>query len=602
MIAELIQAGTRLSPQIDRRLSVGLYWSVIEALFSAAPYLLLYKLLQQVFENQMSSQLAWLYGALLLILIGLRIAAARQAMPLIFAGCYAMMGEARLRLADHLRKLPLGWFGHQRSGDLSARLTGDLQVVEHLWSHFLGIFVAGLTMQGCLLLFLFWLDWRLALVLLVSLLLAIAVLDYAQRLAARPMQRMIMANSSVQAALLEYIQGIAVIRGFGRFGQAWQRLEAVLDEQLSASLAVELKPTPWMAGFGFMLDFGYFCVLLAGLAWLETADLPMQTLLIFLVLALPVYRQLFEIGLSTTLLRFASHALKRIEQVLAAPPMAEPEQPECPDRHDIVFDQVSFSYQSGQSDPADQTDQADRPAALQNLSCTILAGALTAVVGASGAGKSSLVHLIARLWEVDSGAIRIGGIDLRRIGMRDLHSQVAMVFQDVLLFSGTVLDNIKIGNPQASRQQIMEAARRARAHDFIEALPMGYNTVLDEGGASLSGGERQRISIARALLKNAPILLLDEATASIDPSAAAEIQQAISELAQGRTVVAIGHHLPYLRDADHILVLDQGRLVEQGRHAELLRQQGVYAKLWHAQQQARGWQLNTAADTRQHYS
>ena len=231
---------------------------------------------------------------------------------------------------------------------------------------------------------------------------------------------------------------------------------------------------------------------------------------------------------------------------------------------------------------------------LREVSCAMAAHSLTAIVGPSGAGKSTLVQLIARLWDVHSGAVRIGGVDVRDMTSETLHRQVAMVFQEVQLFSGSVLDNLRIGCRQASRAEVIVAAQRAQAHDFISALPQAYDTPLDEGGTCLSGGERQRIAIARALLKDAPILLLDEATASVDPSAAAEIQRAIGELARGRTVVVIAHQLHSVRHADHILVLDQGRLVEQGRHAALLAQGGLYERLWRTQQQARQWQLSTA--------
>jgi ATP-binding cassette subfamily B protein len=225
------------------------------------------------------------------------------------------------------------------------------------------------------------------------------------------------------------------------------------------------------------------------------------------------------------LLRFASRALARIEVLLDEVPLPEPDQPGLPQSHEIVFDDVYFAYEDA---------APDAPPALAGVSCTLAANALTAVVGPSGAGKSTLVHLIARLWDVGSGGIRVGGVDLRDIGTDALQHRVAMVFQDVLLFSGSVLENLRIGRPEATREEVVEAARRAQAHGFISALPQGYDTPLDEGGASLSGGERQRISIARALLKDAPILLLDEATASIDPSAERDIQRAIAELAHGR--------------------------------------------------------------------
>jgi len=588
MIRELMQSGFRLSGMRDARLLRGLAWAVAEGLFAAAPCLLLYLLLQGVFAGSLTSARIWGYGLMMAVCVMLRMLAARMGMPLVFSGAYAMMGQARLRIADHLRKLPMGWFGKQRSGDLGARLTSDLELVEHLWSHFLGVFVAGLTAPLFLMLFLFWIDWRLALVVLAGIPLALLALAWSQHVAARPSARMMAASAAAQSALLEYVQGIAVIRSFGRFGMVWQRLQTDLHEHHQALLAVETKPAPWLAAYGFLLETGYLCLVLAGAWWLADGTLTPSTLLLFLVLALPVYRQLFEVGLSTLMLRFARRALARIEHILHEAAMPEPATPKTPQGHDIVFDHVDFTYtHDGAEDDA-------HTSALHDLSCRIPARQLTAVVGPSGAGKSTLVHLIARLWDVDDGSIRVGGVDVRDIGTDALHQHVAMVFQDVLLFSGTVLDNIRIGKPDASREDVIEAAWRAQAHDFIEALPQGYDTVLDEGGATLSGGERQRLSIARALLKNAPVLLLDEATASIDPSAEAQIQRAIAELARGRTVVVIAHHLKNVRYADQILVLDKGQLMEQGTHTQLLSENGLYARMWTRQQQARQWRLRAA--------
>lgn len=571
MIAELIQAGFRLSGTRDARLARGLAWAVAEGLCAAAPYPLLYLLLRQVLAGSATPGGILGIGLAMAACVLLRIAAGRIGMPLVFGGTYAMMGAARLRVAGHLRRLPMGWFGGQRGGDLGARLTSDLELVENLWSHFLGVFVSGLAMPAFLALFLLWLDWRLALVMLAGIPLALLAMALAQRALARTGARMVAANAAAQSALLEYVQGIAVVRGFGRFGQAFERLRAVLDAQHAAMLAAEVRPAPWLVAYGLVLETGYVGLLLAGAWRIARGTLAPEVLVCFLVLALPVYRQLFDVGLSTMLLRFARRALARIEALLAEPPLPEPAAAQAPEGHAIVFDGVRFAYAPG------------APAALDGVSCVIAANTLTAVVGPSGAGKSTLVHLIARLWDVDAGAIRIGGADLRAIGSQALYRHVAMVFQDVVLFSGTVLDNLCIGRPGATREEAIAAARRAQAHGFIAALPQGYDTVLDEGGASLSGGERQRISIARALLKDAPIVLLDEATASVDPSAEADIQQALSELARGRTVVVIAHRLHNVRHAGHILVLDQGRLVAQGRHDGLLAQGGVYARLWAAQ-------------------
>ncbi|MEC5318164.1 ABC transporter ATP-binding protein [Brenneria populi subsp. brevivirga] len=588
MISELIRSGFRLSGTRDPRLVRGLTWSIAEGFFSALFYLALYGLLRDVFAGANTPMRAAAYALAMFAAVALRVGAGYCAMPLIFSGAYAMMGEARLRVADHLGRLPMGWFNRQRGGDLAARLTSDLELIEHLWSHFLGVFVSGLAMPVFLMLFLLWVDWHLALLTCVGIPLALLMLSWSQRMAARPGDQMIASGTAAQAALLEYVQGIAVIRSFGRFGQAWKRLESILTEHHDAALAVESKPAPWLAGYGFMLEMGYVGLVLAGVCWLSDGALSPDVLIVFLILALPIYRQLFDVGLSTLMLRFARRSLMRIEALLAEKTLPEPVRPALPQGEEIVFEHVGFAY--------DDQDAAHRgPLTLNDVTCVIPARRFTAIVGPSGAGKSTLVHLIARLWDVRSGRIRLGGADLRDIGTERLHRHVAMVFQDVLLFSGSVLDNLRLGRPDASREEAIDAARRAQAHRFIEALPQGYDTQLDEGGASLSCGERQRISIARALLKNSPILLLDEATASVDPSAEAEIQQAMTELARGRTVVVIAHRLKNIRHADHILVLDNGRLVEQGDHQTLIARDGLYARLWRRQQDAQGWKLRVSA-------
>ncbi|BFO55166.1 ABC transporter ATP-binding protein [Acidovorax sacchari] len=580
MMRDLMLAGRELAGgHADLRLRQGLAWAAAEAVFAALPYGLLWWLLHTLLQGPVPTAQTAAAALGLLACLAARIACARQAMPATFAGAYATMGQARLRLADHLRQLPLGWFGGQRSGAIAGALVSDLQVVEDIWAHFLGVFFGGLLVPLLVSALLIAVDWRLGLLVAATLPLAFAVLAFAQWVLGRLAVQVHAANAQGQAEVLDYVQGIAVVRAFGGHsgGLVFERLARALDAMRRRALAIELWPTPLIVAFGFAVEAGFALAVWAGAQRLGRS-LDGATLLLFAVLALPVYRQLFEVGVAFLELRYARHALQRLRALLAEPCLPEPAQPAVPAGHEIVLDDVHFSHQPGAP-------------VLRGISCTLPAGSVTAVVGPSGAGKSTLVHLIARLWDVERGAIRIGGQDLRAIGSEALHRQVAMVFQDVVLFSGNVLDNIRLGRPEATRLEAEAAARQAGAHDFISRLPQGYDTPVGENGARLSGGERQRISIARALLMDAPILLLDEATASVDASSAAEIQQALSALAKDRTVVVIAHRLPTVRSANQILVLDSGRLVEQGQHDELLAQSGLYARLWNCQERAARWRV-----------
>ncbi|HEX6242959.1 MAG TPA: ABC transporter ATP-binding protein, partial [Polyangiales bacterium] len=305
-----------------------------------------------------------------------------------------------------------------------------------------------------------------------------------------------------------------------------------------------------------------------------------DTLMVFLIVSVGMMRQVADLGVALLLLRASQRALGRVDRLLAEEPLEEPQHPASPlTRFDVQLDAVSFAY--------------EQQTVLDQVSATFPERSLTALVGASGSGKSTLVHLVARLWDIprDRGAIRIGGVDIRDLPFEQLHRHIAMVFQDVALFSGSVLDNLRVGRPQASLVEVERAAKAARAHDFISALPDGYHTQLGEGGGTLSGGERQRLSIARAILKDAPIVLLDEATASVDAAAEAEIQRAIDELVKHKTVVVIAHRLRTVRRAHQIVVLDHGKVAESGMHAELLERDGVYAALWREQERAKGWHL-----------
>lgn len=580
MLRETFLLGERLAGGKDARLQRGLLFAFGEALMVAAPYALVLFFVRESLEHRLSMSMTWWITGGIALAVLLRLAFSGAAMSNIFIAAHALMGQARIRTADHLRRLPMGFFTQKRSGELAGVLTTDIALVEDVWSHTIGIFTASFALPLLVGMGLCFFDWRLGVVVLMSLPVAVSVLAATTPLFVREIEAVLEATADVSARVVEYVQGIAVLRAFGRHGEVYERLVHAMERLRDALIRADVLPSPLLAVFGFIIEMSFVAVAWAGSVLALRGAIQPAALLVFLVVTVGVVRQVADLGVALLMLRASQRALGRVDRLLAEEPLAETSELAVRvTRFDVAIDDVSFAY--------------EEEAVLNGVSVTFPDRSLTALVGASGSGKSTLVHLVARLWDVPrgKGSIRIGGVDIRDLPFEDLHQHIAMVFQDVVLFSGTVFENLRVGRPDASREEVEQAAKAARAHDFICALPNGYETVLGEGGGTLSGGERQRISIARALLKNAPIVLLDEATASVDASAEAEIQRAIDELVKKKTVVVIAHRLRTIRRAHKIVVLDKGRVAEEGTHDELLVKDGVYAALWREQERAKGWQI-----------
>ena len=585
MIIKLLRTGFQLAGYQDRRLTKGLSLAALDGCLLTVSYYIVAQLILSVFNTTISLQIVLLSTVGLLSCLLGRIYLSNLALSHVFGGTYAMMAEARIQIINHLNALPLGWYSAKRTGDLSVRLTSDLELIEGLWTHFLAIFTSTIVSMLLILALLCWIDIFLALLVIITIPFSFWVMTLTQRVISRYDEKMLNTASDAQAELYDYIQGISVIRCFGQFGIAWKRLSNALFRQYQAHLVLETKPAALVALFGFASEFSFLLLLVSGGYLLSQERLDIQHFILINFFSLIVYRQLQTLGNGLIKLRFSSRAMERIKELMSETPVAtynDGNTSIIPSSNEITVQQVSFTYPE-QSCPA-----------LQNIHCHIQSNAITAIVGPSGSGKSTLLQLIGQMWIPDSGQILWGEHDTKIISSEILHRNIAMVFQDVVLFSASVFDNILMGNQTATAEEVIQAAKLAQADEFIQQLPNGYQTILGDNGYSLSGGERQRLSIARALLKKAPIILLDEATANVDTSTELAIHRVLENLSHHCTVVIVAHRLNTIQKAQKILVMDAGCLVEQGDHDSLLRQNGLYAQLWQRQQQSLSWQLTSS--------
>jgi ATP-binding cassette, subfamily B, bacterial IrtB/YbtQ len=575
----IVDFGFDLAGRKEAGLRRGFALGVAAAFFEAVPYVELCRVLIAVFEGHAGIGLA-IEAALVLLLsmLALIVLKARAATEN-FRATYGLVADARLNVADHLHRLPMGLFTAARRSVIAELLTGRFGLYQDVVTHVWGLAVVNVALPVFLWLVLLVVDWRLALVAAALVPVALLAIPWSHRVLARAADRLLDVRNEAVGGIVDQIEGVRELAQYDRRQARLRLVDAQIERLKDEQMRLELAPAPALLAFNVVLQFGFALTAIVA-AWLVAGGtVEAAGLILFLVLALRFYRAISELGVNLAELRFARDTLAQIRRLAAERTLPERADARTPTDASVEFDDVSFSYGEGE--------------ALRALSGRIEDGRMIALVGPSGAGKSTLAQLVARLWDVDSGAIRIGGVDVRDMSAETLNRTVAMVLQEVVLFEGTVADNIRLGRPDASDTEVVAAAKAARADGFIAALPLGYDTRLD--GVSMSGGERQRLAIARALLKDAPVLILDEATANVDLEAEADIQSALSALTRRRTVLVIAHRLWTVVDVDEIWVMDGGRIVQRGPHARLLEETGgVYRRLWGAQAQARSWRILSA--------
>lgn len=494
---------------------------------------------------------------------------------------YQEAEAVRIRIAEHIRKLPMSFFNSKDLTELTTNMMGDCATTEHVLSHVVPqLFSNGISMIIiCLMLSLF--EWRMALTVFCTVPLAFLVILGSKKIQNKLSEKQIQAKLNASDQVQEYFEGIKVIKACGLEGEKFTALNNALLLMKRMAIQMEFGTGIFVTGAQIIVQSGVGLTVFAGTYLLTGGKIELMPLLMFFLIVVRIYGPiLVELTLLPELL-YLQLSTKRMRTLVSTAIMEGDKEKEIKD-FTIEFDKVSFRYH--------ETDSAEN-FVIKDFTAKIPADGITALVGPSGCGKSTLSRLIARFWDVNSGFIKIGGIDIKTLDPEHLMSYMSFVFQDVVLFHDTIYNNIRIGNMNASREQVIKAARAACCDEFVSNLPDGYETMLGENGSTISGGERQRISIARALLKNAPIVLLDEATASLDPENEVLIQQAISRLIKGKTVIVIAHRLRTVVGADKIIVLDQGKLAEEGNHETLLGKRGLYEKLYRIQQESLGWSV-----------
>ena len=492
-----------------------------------------------------------------------------------FGTAYSASAEGRMALAEKLRKLPLGSIMEREASDFANMFMADYEQMETVVSHLLPQLLSAVLMPVIAFICLLFVDWRMALAMFVCVPAALVVLHIACRITGRLGARHVAAKIEVGSRLQEYLDGMMTLKSYNLAGDRFTRLELALRRLTRESIRLEGVAGGIICSAVCLMRGGLSVMILAGTYWCLDGSLNLVTFLIFLLVGSAVLEPATGAFMQFGIIRYAALSAERIHAIIAAPAMPGTDQ--APAAGAARMRDVGFAYKQ------------DR--VLDGVDADFPTQRLIALVGPSGSGKSTILRLLARFYDPQQGTVALGGRDMRELDPESVLSHMSEVFQDTYLFRGTIAMNIRIGNPAATDDEIIAAAKRARCHDFIAALPDGYETMVGEGGSTLSGGEKQRLSIARSLLKGAPIILLDEATASLDPENEAHVQHAVGELVKNRTVVVIAHKLKTVRNADCILVIDGGRIVERGTHDELLAAKGMYARMWDLQRNAGGWRI-----------
>ena len=567
-------------PELKGKFFLAALFKVFEAIFMGAPYAFIFLTLNGLLAESLSVKKVALYTCGMAFCFLLQGICNYLFTRTVWPTANHMIKKLRIMIGEHLRRLSMGYFSEKTTGSLHTLVVDEMLAIQTaIYQAFPDVIVA-FTFVVLAPVFLLFIDWRLALITVVVFPVAVPFYLWSKILFTKDLSKRSDSLAELNSEVIEYVQGIEVLKAFKQRGKQFEKFNRILQEFRDINIRVILKGGVPIKIAWIVLDMGLCLILLFATFFLFNDTISLTVFLIFLIMGLRIYEPVKRLFLAVAFLKLAEPAVYKIKELLDTDPLPQPENGQATKSLDVQFSNVSFSYEKQQ--------------VLEDVSFTIPEKTITALVGPSGSGKTTITRLIARFWDVDSGEVRLGGHNIRDMKIDALLSRVSVVFQDVYLFNDTIYQNIAYGSKTATRNKIIDAAKIAQCHDFIAGLPHGYDTMVGEGGATLSGGEKQRISIARAILKDAPIILLDEATASVDPENEYLIQSAINSLVESKTLIIIAHRLSTITSADQIIVLnDHGQMEEVGKHEELLKNKGLYTRMWHSRVQAKKWHIQT---------
>ena len=565
-----------------KRIYIGFIYAFFHSIFTAVPIMLAAKGMSAVLDDfrgvaSLDGRDIWLLlGAMILAVFGRYLFSYLRAITQESVG-YEATADERIQLGDILKRVSLGFFSKNNMGELSAAATTDLSFMEMFAMNMVNTVVNGYITVIVLILFLMFYSPLAGGIALIGVLLSALFLHLLEKRSRKNAPVHQKAQDDMVESSIEYLRGMQVVKAFKQEGISIAGIKKAYNDSKKINIKIEVEYMPFNCLHLFSLKSASIAIVAVAAFLTFNGNMDLPTMLMLDMFSFMIFGSVESMNNAAHVLEVIDTTLDKLERIEHAKIIDKEGKDITLKNTDIEFQNVTFSY--------------DKTPVLNDVSFSIPQGSTTAIVGPSGSGKTTICNLIARFYDVDNGKIIIGGENIRQMTCDSLLRNISMVFQKVYLFHDTIENNIRFGNPDATQEEIIDAAKKARCHDFIMTLPHGYQTVIGEGGSTLSGGEKQRISIARAILKNANIVILDEATASIDPENEHLIQQAISELTIGKTVIVIAHRLATIEHADQILVVDNGQIVQKGTHNQLIHQEGIYKRFINIREQTEGWSI-----------